>query len=495
VSGRIQYGRWFEKKSPGVFKLTLQGTIGLGAGVALIIFFGGRANNMFVTIGLILALVVFEVFYGWEYDGKTLARRGGERRDLTRRVKRGEDTYITGAMSRLAGAEGGNPLPGILAETRLLRGIDGYGQAFDAIHYPSKGLFAVSFRCEPDGRGMNDQDLIDLQVAKYGAWAATLSVEEGVVGASVVMDSALGTGVELEESVIGSRAEGAPSVASEIMDELVADLPNHSSHVVAYVTVVWKKAGMLAASGTAQDVVVEIAKRLPAHAASLEAGGAGDPVPMTEAELVEVAQIAYDPELATAYDLLRARGQDVELDWAGAGPSFLVEQRSALQLPGGVAETVEMRRPPRGLVFDTHLVRLLQPSPAFLRKRVAIFYQAVKADKAQSQAEGAVRSEDFIAGQQKGRRTATTRRGIRVAEHLDAEIAEGAALVPFAMLATATYEDTPDGEARARNTLLGLMTASRMKVRRSKGLQAALFHMTLPFGLLPWEFSDNPFKK
>ena len=491
----VGYTGWFEKKSPGVFKLTLQGTVGLAAGIALIIFFGGRANNMFITIGLIIALVIFEVFYGWEYDGKTLARRGGERRDLARRIRRGEETYITGAMSLLAGHEGGNPMPGVLSSTKLLRGVDGYGQPFDAIHYPTKGLFAVTFRCEPDGMGMNDQDLIDAQVARFGAWTATLSVEEGVVGASIVMDSAPGTGVELEESVTSARAESAPAVASRVIDKLVADLPNHSSHVVGYVTVVWRQSGMMAAGGTAQDVVVEIAKRLPAHAASLEAGGAGDPIPMTEAELVEVAQVAYDPDLAESYDLLRARGEKVELDWAGAGPSFLSEQRGSVQLPGGIAETVEMRRPPRGVIFDTHLMRLLQPSQAFLRKRVAIYYQAVAADKAQSQAEGAVRSEDFIAAQQKGRRTATTRRGIGLATQLDGEIAAGAALVPFAMLVTGTYADDPESESRARNALLGLMTASRMKVRRSKGLQAALFHMTLPFGILPWEFSDNPFKR
>lgn len=495
MADRISYGNWFEKKSPGIWKLTLQGTIGLVAGIAAIVYIGGKADNMFVTIGLILALVLFEVLYGWEYDGKTLGRRWGERRDLPKRARRGETDYITGVMSNLEGNAGGHPMPGVLASTKLLRGIDGYGNPFDTVHYPSKGLFAVSFRCYPDGTGMNAQDLINLMVAKYGAWIATLSVEEGVVGATSIIDAGPGTGVELEESIRGERVDGAPAAASRIMDGVGTDLPNHSSDITGYVTVVWKQSAMMSANGSPSDVVVEIAKRLPAHAAALAAGGAGDPIPMTEAEFVEVAQLAYDPETAIAFDLLRVREQPVELDWANAGPTFLSEKRHAVRLPGGSAETMEMRRPPRGAVFDNHLLRMLQPNPAFLRKRVAIFYQAVSADKAQSQAENAVRAEDFQAAQQKGRRTATTRRGIRVAEKLDAEIAEGASLVPFAMLGTGIYEDTPEGERRARNALLSLMTSSRMKVRRSKGLQAALFHMTLPFGILPWEFADNPFKR
>lgn len=495
MTDRITYGNWFEKKSPGISIFTLQGTVIFGVGIALIVAVGGRTNNMFVLGGMVVALVIAETFYGWEYDGKTLARRIAERRELKKRDRRGESDYITGAMSHLAGNEGGNPMPGILATTKLLRGIDGYGNPFDVIHYPSKGLFAVSFRCEPDGNGMEDQDLIDLMVAKYGAWTATLPVEEGVVGASVIIDAAPGTGVELEESVLAERVPDAPEAASRIMDALVTDLPNLSSDITGYVTVVWKRAAMTSAAGTAADAVVEIAKRLPAHAAALSAAGAGDPVPMTEPEFVEVAQVAYDPETAVAFDLLRARDQAVELDWAGAGPSFLAEARDCVRLPGGAAETVEMRRPPRGAVFDNHLLRMLQPNGAFLRKRVAIFYQAVNADKAQTQAENAVRSEDFVAGQKRGRRTANTRRGIRVAEKLDAEIAEGAALIPFAMLMTGTFEDSPENTRRARNALLTLMTSSRMKVRRSKGLQAALFHMTLPFGLIPWEFNDNPFKK
>ncbi len=110
--------------------------MGLFAGLGLIIMVASRLNNMLVTALMVVATIAFEVFYGWEYDGKTLARRIGERRDLPKRALSGESDYITGAMSHLAGHEGGHPMPGILASTQLIRGIDGFGQPFDAIHYP-----------------------------------------------------------------------------------------------------------------------------------------------------------------------------------------------------------------------------------------------------------------------------------------------------------------------------------------------------------------------
>lgn len=492
---KIGYTGWFERKSPGIFKLTLQGTIGLIAGIMAVMYVAPRLNNTIVTVALVGAVVLFEVFYGWEYDGKTLARRIGERRDTPRRARRGETGYITGVMSVLAGNEGGHPLPGVLAATKLLRGEDGYGNPFDVIHYPSKGLFAVAFRCYPDGAGMADQDLINQTVAKYAAWIATLSVEDGVVGAATIIDSAPGTGVELRESVEDERDPNGPAAAAAIMDSVVRDLPNHSSDITGYVVTVWRQSAMAVPSKTPEDIVVEISKRLPAHQAALAAAGAGDPIPMTEPELVETAQLAYDPELAAPFALLQAREEPVELGWADAGPSSSIEDSGVYRHDGVASLTLEMRRPPRGMVFDNHLLRLLQPNPAFMRKRVAIFYQAVQAERAQTQAENAVRAEDFAAGQQKGRRTANTRRGIRVAANLDEEISAGASMVPFAMLATCTYPDTVEGERRARNALTSLMTASRMRVRRSRGLQAALFHMTLPFGILPWEFADNPFKK
>ncbi len=495
MSDRIHYGPWIEKKSPGVFKLTMQGTVGLVAGFLIVIFAAGRFNNLFVTIGLIVALVVFEVLFGWEYDGKTLARRRGERRDTTRRDRTGETSYVAGVMASLEGSQGGNPLPGVLAETTLLRGVDGYGNLFDVLHYPSRGLFAAVFRTYPDGAGTTDQETIDYLVAKLGGWMSTLPTDDGSGGGQIVIDSAIGSGVQLRESVETARAATSPPAASRIMDQVVRDLPDRSAEITGYATVVWRRSAMPATVHTPEDVVVEIAKQLPNHQAALAAGGAGDPTAMTEPEFVETARVAYDPGTAELFDVLRARDQQVELGWADAGPSFGFETRTEFRHDGGSSFTLEMRTPPKGLVLDSILNRLLMVNPVFLRKRVAIFYQAVGAEKAQSIAENAVRTEDFQAGQQKGRRTAATRREDSSDEQLEQHIAAGATVVPFAILATATHEDTPEAQAAATTALKSLMVASRMRVRQSKGLQAALFHMSLPLGILPWEFADNPFKR
>ncbi|MFJ8896604.1 SCO6880 family protein [Leifsonia sp. NPDC102414] len=502
MTRRLTYGGWFEKKSPGLFKLTLFGTAGLFVGILLILVVQARTQSWIATLVLVAALTVFEALYGWKYDGKTLARRRSEKHNQKKRAKAGETDYITGVMNSLAGNYGGHPLPGVLADTEILHGRDGRNGDFAVIHYRSRGLFAVTLRCYPDGVGTTDQDDVDLMVAKFAAWLHDrVSPDDGLVGATVTIDTAPATGVDLEENVAGARHPNAPATASQIMDVLVDVLPANTSDLTGYVTLVWKRSAMGIETGNNDDVVVELAKRLPDHVDALAAAGAGDPEPMLEADLVETARLAYDPAHQDAFDRLRARNQAIELGWDDAGPAFLAETRETLQHDGGASFTLEMRTPPRGIVYENHLLRLLRPNPVFLRKRVTIFYQPVTIEKGQTTAESAVKAEDFTQAQKKGRRTATNRRDGRVAAALDDQLAEGASLVPFAMMATATYA-TPsnpalatDIERRARNTLKSLLTSSRMRVREVKGLQAPAFHMTLPFGIIPWEFTDNPLWK
>ncbi|WP_426624531.1 SCO6880 family protein [Leifsonia sp. McL0607] len=498
MSLRINYGGWFERKSPGLFRLTLFGTVGLGVGIMLILIVQQRAENWGISGLLAFGLALFELFYGWKYDGKTLARRRAEKRNVARMAKRGENSYVTGAAAALAGSYGGHPMPGVLASTEILHERDGRDTPFDVIHYPLQGLFAVSLRCYPEGRGTNDQDTVDMMVAKYGAWLHDrVSPDEGLVGATVTIDSFQGTGVQLRENVRGNRHPNAPAAASRVMDAVVDELPTGLSDLVGYATLVWRKSAMTVETATDADVVVEIAKRLPGHMDALTAGGAGDPTPMLEPDLVETARLAYKPSDQEAFDELRAREEVVQLRWEDAGPSFLSEpaSRKVLHHDGGSSFTLEMRLPPRGTVYENHLLRLLRPSSVFLRKRVTIFYQPVSIEKGQSTAEAAVRAEDFAASQKKGRRTATIARDGRVATALDAQLAEGASLVPFSIMATCTFEDDTESERLARNTLRSLMTSSRMRVREVSGLQAPAFHLTLPFGIVPWEFSDNPIWK
>lgn len=492
AEGRIGYTGWFERKSPGIFRLTMSGTVGAFVGVLLILLVQQRFQSWLVTGILILLLAVFEVFYGWRYDGKTLARRRAEKRNIRKRAKNGENDYVTGAMAHLEGSYGGHPMPGVLADTEVLHGVDGFGEPFAVIHYRSRGLFAAGFRCYPDGVGTLDQDMVDLMVAKYGAWLATIGPDEGLAGATAIVETYPSTGVRARENVAARRHPDAPEIASQMMDDAVDALPQRSSDLAGYVCLVWKKQAMGVEAGTDEDVVVEIAKRLPFHQNALSATGAGDPDYLLESDLVEIAQLAYNPSLQADVDTMHARGLHAALTWEDAGPEFLGETRERLNHDGGVSFSLEMRRPPRGIVFENHLLRLLSPNTVFLRKRVAIFYQSIAVEKGQSIAEGAVRTEDFTQAQRKGRRTASMQRDSTVAAQLDGDLAAGAALIPFASIATVTYEDTPDAERRARNALRSLMTSSRMRVREMRGLQGPAFHMTLPFGILPWEFTDNP---
>ncbi len=89
---------------------------------------------------------------------------------------------------------------------------------------------------------------------------------------------------------------------------------------------------------------------------------------------------------------------------------------------------------------------------------------------------------------------ASTRRGIRVAEKLDAEIAAGAASCRSRCSSRAPTRTPGGGTPGAEHAAVaddGIPDESASQ----QGPPSSPLHMTLPFGLLPWEFADKPFKK
>lgn len=488
---RITYGNWLKPKSPGIGPLTLGGTV-IGFIAMLTIMITISASKSIIA-GLVEALIAaaFILVFTTRFDGRTLAARIADRLRFAQRQRRGETLQVGGALAALPATER-HPMPGYLADAKVLNARDGRNTEFAALHYPNRDLYAVSFRCQPDGVGMVDRDVIDAQVAQYGAWLAEMSDEDGLVGATVTVDTAPSSGAALRESVLSQRSPQAPGLASEVMDIAVERLPTVSAEMVVYVTLVWRGAETSHGRKGAESVIVELARRLPAHIRSLAEAGAGEPVPMTEVDLAQAARSAYAPNLGEVIEQLREQGEQVDMSWLDAGPAFLDEEYDFLMHDGYASFSYEMMEPPKSMVFDNHLDRLVRPHSAFLRKRVTLMYRPLDIDKGIDQADRAVKSADFDAGKQKGRVKGRQQIAIRQAEQTENELGNGAALVPFSMLSTVTFEATDDASRIAENALKSLMRSTKMRARSTTGTQVAAFHATLPFGLLPWEFAKSP---
>ena len=100
---------------------------------------------------------------------------------------------------------------------------------------PTTRHYTVVFGTEPDGASLVDQAQIDVWVAHWGEWLASLADEPGLVAASVTVETAPDSGARLQREVLSRIDPAAPQLAQDMLREVVATYPAGSATVKAYV--------------------------------------------------------------------------------------------------------------------------------------------------------------------------------------------------------------------------------------------------------------------
>jgi hypothetical protein len=137
---------------------------------------------------------------------------------------------------------------------------------------------------------------------------------------------------------------------------------------------------------------------------------------------------------------------------------------------------------PAGHVFSNTLTQLLSPHPDIARKRVTLVYRPHDPASAAKTVERDRLDAQFAAsGKKFGRaRDAISKSS---ADKSAEEEAQGAGLVRFGLIATATVLATSDLEL-AGVAMENMASASRITLRPAYGCQASAFAATLPLGLV-----------
>ncbi|MDK8657819.1 hypothetical protein QP833_08370 [Actinotignum sanguinis] len=214
------YGHWRRPQAPGIGRLSGALTVGVFALLILMVL-------VQIIAGIIPALVLGTIcgslgllFARKDVHSVSLAGKIGERMRFWRSRRRGENLYRGGPL----GITGGPfMLPGILAPTRVADFVDGFGRDFAVTTTGKTGTFAVVFACESEGASLVTQDQVDTWVARWGQFLARLGEEPGLIGASVVVESAPDTGSRLQREITANKAENIPPLAEQMLSE-VADI-------------------------------------------------------------------------------------------------------------------------------------------------------------------------------------------------------------------------------------------------------------------------------
>ncbi len=478
------YGNWRRPTSPGIGNLGLLATLVLLTGtvmavIAAMVFWPAALAVVFLTFSLLVPLAVRD------RHGRNGFQVLLPRLVAARSARTGSDLYRSGPLSRIP--QGTCRLPGIAAGIEATDAKDAWGRPFAVLLHPSVGQVTAVIAATSDGAALVDTEEVDNRVAHWGAWLSDLGHEPGLVGASVVIESAPDTGTRLKREIEDNIDRSSPAVAQDVLAAIADTYPRGSAAMACYVTLTWSTAPR-AGTGrprTVAEMAVHIGQRLPGLTQTLGATGAGAARPMTTAGLARCARVSYDPAALAAIEHLTAG--DGSMDWDEAGPSATEEHFDRYRHDSGLSVSWFMAKAPAGHVFSNTLAQLLSPHPDIARKRVALLYRPHDSASAAKTVERDRLDAAFVAS---GKKFGRARDAISAtaADKSAEEEAQGAGLVRFGLVATATVlagGDRAGSEVElAIVAMENMAAASRITLRPAFGCQASAFAATLPLGLV-----------
>lgn len=475
------YGNWRRPMSAGIGQFGLIGTgLMLASLIVVILTVGVFGLLSALVVGVVLALALAMLVVR-DRHGRTLLQRTSVRVGWHRARSSGAHLYRSGPLGR--NPWGTYHLPGLAARSTLSEARDSYDRPFALLHMPTTSHYTVIFATEPDGASLVDQSQIDVWVAHWGEWLASLADEPGLVAASVTVETAPDSGARLQREVVSRIDPGAPRIARDMLHEVVASYPAGSATVKAYVALTFTAASRSGGKRRdGQEVARDLAARLPGLTQGLSATGAGAARPLSAQQLCEVVRVAYEPRAASLIDEAYSAGSVPELEWGDVGPAATEARWDSYRHDGATSVTWSMSAAPRGAVQSGVLHRLLLPHRDIARKRVTLLYRPMPAAAAARTVEADKRNADFRV-KSADRPSARALREKAAADKTAEDEASGNGLVSFGMLVTATSltgEDLPDVEAAIDN----LAAAARITLRPVYGSQDSAFAAGLPLGLV-----------
>lgn len=470
------YGGWRVSRAAGVGRLTASQVLTLVVCLVGVVITNLTAGWGWAALELLVMMVGFAVALLRDRHGMSPIDRWREKRVFNRVRRRQANLYRGGALavsSRLG-------LPGVLAGMRVSEHEDGYRRRFGLVHH-ADGRMTVVMSLAPVGEELVDRLQVDRSVALFGLWLADLAEEAGITDASVSVETGPETGEKLRRQVHARRSPQAPGLAVEAVEAVVAGSGTAGSRIRTWATISFAQR-----KGGVRATISDIATRLPGLTQTLSGAGAGPVHLLTVRDLAEMVRVAYDPAVQEVLEQAVSRGEELELDWASAGPAVLDAEWDRMRHDSGLSRAWVMTSPPRGVVQCGVLRRLLAVSPEVERKRVTIMYRPLDAARAPDVVEADVRK---ARAQVTATREPTERMLSELAQarRTSQEEASGAGIVDFGMVVTATVSgERPHEELEVASAVIeNLAGSSRLLVRPAYGAQDSAFALGLPLGLTP----------
>lgn len=475
VSKRL--GLWGLKRS-----VTIITTIGL------VIFVVANASGLPFRFGVFILIVtaVVDVLVTLTLKGRTIATFLRMLLQHGARIRLGQDVYLSGEMSKITG--GLHRLPGRLARTYLVEGIDADGRPFAAIVDEPTHAVTVMFNCQMTGQTPVNQDERNLKTAEWAKWLSDLSLPGDVKHAAVVVAIRPGTGQLVAQEVESLIADGAPQVAIDVMTEMGYFLSENVPEIVAHIAVTFN----VAREDLQENAFLEaVATRLPNLYQSLSWSGILAE-PMGYEQVVGRVYQFFNPPTEPELEELEILALDHGLAWEDIGPGYARAGWDTYEHDGCTSITWEMSEAPRFDFEDTLLTNLFSPYPSIKRKRVVLVYRPFAAGKGVRKVEQ--EHIDALGALTSSKKKQKARDELRYEKTDQARQAQarGAQLGRYSLFVTATVTDREELK-RVEHDVDQLGSGVSVGLRKMTMQQDTGFYTTLGVGHVPWDRDTTKF--
>ncbi|AKK07397.1 hypothetical protein CMUST_15540 (plasmid) [Corynebacterium mustelae] len=480
----VQYALGQPKQRTGIGGLPLNTTVAIavGFGVFLVCQLAGARWWGFVVVIPVTALVAVLISVRvanrslWEYVQIFV-------RDW-RRCRRGADVYVSGGLSLVPG--GRRRLPGLLARTEAVVGVDVLGREFVVVVDRPRREATVLLDVTFTGQTAMTQDERNAATAEWSRWLASLSLSGDVEQAVVVVGVRPGSGQLVAGEVSSIVDDQAPEIARRIVVEAAEAISHARPEVSGHIAVTVKVDG----ESLRDDAFLsQLGTRVPTWCSSLQwAGVLAEP--MSYELAVARVHSFFNPAAEADFEELLLASEGHGVAWEDAGPLVARVRSGCYEHDGVVSVTWEMRDAPRSTFEDTLLRGLVAPHERIDRKRVVLCYRPFEAGAGASRVEAEHRDAMVAANSSKSITSAKAEMRLEHTEAARRAQARGAQLGRFSLFVTATVGDRGD-LSRVCHDVEQLAAGSSIRLQVMKHQQDVGFQVTCGVGKVPWPYSSS----
>ena len=440
------YGNITNPRKEGVLGLSALASI-IGVVVAILVFV---TMPLGIWVQSFVVIVGAATMIGISWDGRNGRKKFEEvlgRRHFKNAEDKGFTNYAAGPTSQLPG--GDFPPVGILARTELVGTTPAGSRTEKAMIWnPSNRTGTVIFSVQSPGMGLLDQESIDLMVDQWGIFQREAGVSSSLVQVAATTQATRDPGNRLPDAVRVTREQSQvadiPAFAREAMDEIVADLNQGVPKIDQWVAATFtarpnREAGTEPRSR--EDLAEDISTLLPGMLAQLKVACGGTVSVLGMDDVVDQVHTAYNPAVAPAVETARLAGEGTGLTWGEVGPTNAKLTPGWWEHAGYFSKSWQMYQPPAANFRETGLAGLLSAHGVFEQKRVTLLFRPMSPGGSQKAVQDQVMNAQF-GNSQKGKKPSQIKKvALEKAEYSEREQAEGAAMVRFGLVVTATVDD------------------------------------------------------